>query len=313
MHESPFIRALESRDLDLIRSVAKSDFHNHACLGYRLDILREFADQAIADPPDRFERFDLFIDYLSTQLHPHIYTIEGFEFSVDAALKQAIADGVTLLEISIDAQMMGVYRSVDDLILALQRIDAANPAVTFGAEVGVNRQWDAQTIDKWVVPMVESGFFVSIDLYGDELHGEPELFVDLYKRAGTQNMILKAHAGEYRDAEFVRHSVEALNLDEVQHGISAATSDEIMRWLVDRGTVLHICPTSNVYLNRVADIGSHPVRAIFNAGVSVTINSDDIMVFGKSVSEEYLLLIEAGVFSASELEQIRLFGLNLRG
>jgi adenosine deaminase len=52
-------------------------------------------------------------------------------------------------------------------------------------------------------------------------------------------------------------------------------------------------------------IGEHPIRPIADAGVPVTINSDDILVFDQSVSEEYLLLYNEGVFNAEELDTIR--------
>jgi adenosine deaminase len=99
--------------------------------------------------------------------------------------------------------------------------------------------------------------------------------------------------------------VETLHLDEVQHGITAADSDEVMRFLADHSIRLNVCPTSNIRLARVADISSHPVRKLYDAGIHVTLNSDDILVFNQSVSEEYLNLYEAGMFSAEELDGIR--------
>jgi adenosine deaminase len=86
-----------------------------------------------------------------------------------------------------------------------------------------------------------------------------------------------------------------------------------MNWLADHKIQLNICPTSNVMLNRVDNLKNHPIRTLFEYGVRVTINSDDILVFGQSVSKEYLDLYEAGVFSAEELNIIRKNGLESRG
>ena len=307
-----FIRGLVTHEGGLIRSAPKSDYHNHACLAYHLDTLRSFVNDPIPDPPGTFGEFDLFIDYLVDHLHPHLYTKEGFEFSIDAAMQYADYDGVSILEMSVDAQMMGVYESVEQLTKALDLVRARHPAVDFRPEIGINRLWESDLIDKWVRPLIESGYFNSIDLYGDEQFGEPEKFKDIYKVARAYHLILKAHAGEYRDAEFVRHSIETLELDEVQHGIAVAGSPEIMRWVADRKTVLHVCPTSNVKLMRVPSMDVHPLKKLFDNGVLVTINSDDIMVFDASVSEEYQNLFDAGLFSAEELDSIRLFGLELR-
>ena len=79
-----------------------------------------------------------------------------------------------------------------------------------------------------------------------------------------------------------------------------------MNWLADNRIRLNVCPTSNVMLGAVADLESHPIRALYDHGVDVTINTDDLMIFGQSVSDEYLNLYRAGVFTGDELEEIRL-------
>ncbi|HLF65807.1 MAG TPA: hypothetical protein VI603_18745, partial [Saprospiraceae bacterium] len=68
---------------------------------------------------------------------------------------------------------------------------------------------------------------------------------------------------------------------------------------------LNVCPTSNLRLARVSEMSAHPVRALLDAGIQVTINSDDLLVFDQTVSEEYLNLYNAGVLSAAELDEIR--------
>ena len=118
-------------------------------------------------------------------------------------------------------------------------------------------------------------------------------------------MKLKAQVGEFGGAEEVRRTVEVLDLDAVQHGIGAAESVEVMRWLSENQIQLNVCPTSNVMLDGVPDIASHPIRTLFDNGVPVTINTDDLMIFGQSVSEEYRNLYRASVFSAEELDGIR--------
>jgi adenosine deaminase len=152
---------------------------------------------------------------------------------------------------------------------------------------------------------IETGLFYSMDLYSDENVYPPETFKSLFKQAKNSGMKLKAHAGEFGDAEQVRHTVEVLELEAVQHGIGAADSPEVMKWLSRNRIMLNICPTSNVMLGAVDSLGSHPLRKLFDHGVSVSINTDDLMIFGQSVSEEYLNLYRAGVFSAQELDGIR--------
>ena len=152
---------------------------------------------------------------------------------------------------------------------------------------------------------VELDFFQSIDLYSRQEMCPPEVMKPLFTKARNAGMKLKAHVGEFEDAEEIRRTVETLDLDEVQHGIAATESVEVMRWLSENQIQLNVCPTSNVMLDGVPDLASHPIRILFNNGVPVTINTDDLMIFGQSVSAEYRNLYRVGVFSAQELEDIR--------
>lgn len=99
-------------------------------------------------------------------------------------------------------------------------------------------------------------------------------------------------------------------MDEVHHGIAAAKSKEVMSWLAKNKIQLNICPTSNIMLGLVDSYRNHPIRALFDAGVPVTINTDNMLIFNKSVSEEYLALFECGLMTAKELDEIRIRGLS---
>lgn len=163
----------------------------------------------------------------------------------------------------------------------------------------------------WMEPFLALGCFQTLDLSGDELAQPIERFVPLYRLAKSAGLVLRAHVGEWGNADDVWRAVEVLELDSVQHGIAAASSPRVMRFLADNRISLNICPTSNVLLGRVDAMKAHPIRILVDAGVPVTINSDDILVFGQSVSEEYLNLYRAGVLTAVELDRIRLFGLSV--
>ena len=121
-----------------------------------------------------------------------------------------------------------------------------------------------------------------------------------------------AHAGEFAGPEFIARTLDVLQVDEVQPGVTAAASKPLMARLRREGVRLNICPSSNVALGVVSDIALHPIRILVDNGVRVTINSDDLMIFGQSVSQEYLLLYQSGVLTAIELDEIRREGLLTR-
>ena len=312
MENESFVRGLEEDDINLLQQVPKSDLHNHAGLGSRLHLLEKWLGQSIPEAPARMDTFEEFVQYLKDHLHFIIYSKKGFEYTIQAALQQAHGDGVTELEMSIDAQVYQLYEDgARGLVQFLSEVHQRTaPEVDFRPEIGLNRELSVEVLGPWVEPCIDTGYFQSIDLYGNEKFGEPEEFTAFYRQAKNKGMKLKAHAGEYRNADFVRRSVEVLELDEVQHGISAVHSDEVLSWLRRNQVRLNICPTSNVCLCRVESIAVHPIRKIVDHGVAVSINSDDIMIFKQSVSEEYHNLYQAGVFSVDELNTIRTQSLN---
>jgi hypothetical protein len=134
-------------------------------------------------------------------------------------------------------------------------------------------------------------------------------FGALFGGAQGRLRAFEAHVGEWGSADSVQRAVEELELDEVQHGIAAAQSTSVMKFLADNRIRLNICPTSNVLLGRADSLAGHPIRKLYDAGVKVTINTDDVLVFGQSVSDEFLNLYRAALFDAAELDEIRQNGL----
>jgi adenosine deaminase len=83
-----------------------------------------------------------------------------------------------------------------------------------------------------------------------------------------------------------------------------------MRALANANVRLNICPTSNVKLGRIKSLAAHPIRALFDAGVRATIDTDDPLIFGTTLSEEFLAVFETGLMTAAELDAIRLEALS---
>jgi adenosine deaminase len=197
-----------------------------------------------------------------------------------------------------------------DLVESITRIHAlVAPDVEWIPRLGLSRHCPLSLLQEWMAPWLDLGFHKVLDISGDELAQPIDVFQPLYRAAKSKGMRLKAHVGEWGTADDVWRAVEVLELDEVQHGIAAAESAAVMRFLADHGIRLNICPTSNLLLGRVARLQDHPIRKLFDAGVKVTVNTDDAIVFGVGVSEEFLRLYQAGVFTAAELDLIRQWGL----
>jgi len=237
----------------------------------------------------------------------------AFEKAVEAAFVQARADGVSRLEMSIDVCFGTMFHVSSDHIVAVLKHchQTVAPEIDFRPELGFSRSVPADTLMAAFEQFLHYHYFRSVDLYDDEFAQPVGNFKTLYRYAREQGLKCKAHAGEFGSADSVREAVETLQLDAVQHGISAADSREVMKWLADNRIPLNVCPTSNIKLKVVKSFRVHPVRILADHGVQVSVNTDDALVFGDGVSEQYLKLYKAGVFSAAELDIIRQNGLEI--
>jgi adenosine deaminase len=250
--------------------------------------------------------------WVETNIAPLFQGAQGRLLAYEAALVQARDDGVTRLEFGDDVWAISQGQvTAEELTRSLEHLcSVVAPQIEWIPQVAMSRHCPIDALTRWLAPFLESGAYRTLDLSGDEFAKPIESFRPLYRMAKDKGLRLKAHVGEWGSADDVWRAVEELEFDEVQHGIAAADSPAVMRMLADRRIRLNVCPTSNVMLGRVDSLETHPIRKLYDAGVKVTVNTDDVLVFGRSVSEEFLALYRCGVFTAAELEEIRHNGLS---
>ena len=142
---------------------------------------------------------------------------------------------------------------------------------------------------------------VGFGLGGPEIGVPRAQFQEHFARARAAGLRSVPHAGETTGPETVWDSVRLLGAERIGHGCSAARDPELLAHLAGTGVVLEVCPTSNVATRAVDRIEDHPLRTFVDAGVTVTINSDDPPMFSTSLNHDYevaaglLDLDEAGV------------------
>jgi adenosine deaminase len=306
-----FIGGLEHDNRHLVKAMPKSDLHTHGGLACRLQMLERWAEKQINPPPPVMKNLASMNQWIADELHHLFKEKRCAEFVIRAALAEAWNDGITLLEMSFDLTFITHFNHDPEqfarFIHDAHRIVA--PEITFRPELGLARDLSPERWIPVAKACVDTGLFAGIDLYGIEDARPPEVYRELFDHARKKGLKCKVHAGEFEDAAAMMHTINVLQPHAVQHGIAAAASEDAMQYLAKAGITLNICPTSNIRLSRVTDYQNHPIRKLFYAGVSVTINTDDIMVFDASVTDEYFHLFHAGILPAAELNEIRLNGL----
>jgi adenosine deaminase len=131
----------------------------------------------------------------------------------------------------------------------------------------------------------------------------PELFAGAYAIVAEAGLGLSCHAGEWAGPESIRGAL-ALGVTRLSHGVRAIEDPALVAELADRGTVLECCPTSNVVLGVFEDFERHPFNALREAGVRVTLGSDDPPYFGASLAGEYAVARERFGLGDDELREV---------
>jgi adenosine deaminase len=298
-------RALTEGDAAALVAIPKTDLHCHGLLSAPLATYERVRNRSLPPPPRQFGAFDDFTVYIVEHLFPALSDPTSVRAIIRGAFERMAADGVVYAEMSFDLLLPEAIGLSAEQFAALLGEEVARiaPRVRVAPEMGINRALPAAELAGRVREWLDTGLFRSIDLYGDERIGCVRDFAPLYQLAAARGLKRKAHAGELCGPQYVREAVEVLNLEAVHHGVRAVEDPAVTAWLARRGTVLHVCPTSNYSLGVCPSLDDHPARRLYDDGVALTVNTDDFTLFGAGVCDELLNLSRMG-FSAPEIARM---------
>ncbi len=144
---------------------------------------------------------------------------------------------------------------------------------------------------------------VGIGIGGDERRGPPDWFRDVYHYAADHGLRLTAHAGESCGPDSIWGSLE-LGAERIGHGLAAAQDPALMARLARDQIPVEICLTSNLRTGCCASIAEHPLRKYFDAGLMISLSTDDPAMFGTSLAREYALAQQQFGFTDAELKKL---------
>lgn len=131
---------------------------------------------------------------------------------------------------------------------------------------------------------------IGIGIGGSEHDFPPELFEHVYKTARDMGFRTSAHAGEASGAESIRTAIDTLHVDRIGHGTRAKEDPALVAYLAESRIPLEVCPTSNICSGVVSTFKNHPVVEYMQAGLNITISTDDPVMFDTTLAREFRLL-----------------------
>lgn len=145
---------------------------------------------------------------------------------------------------------------------------------------------------------------VAVGLDSSELGHPPLPFTDVYDQARRLGLRAVAHAGEEGPPEYVLEALDVLGVERIDHGVRSLEDDALVTRLRQEQVPLTVCPLSNVALRVVDRVADHPLPRMLDAGLLVSVNSDDPAYFGGYVAENYVALADDLIFDTEVLAHL---------
>jgi adenosine deaminase/aminodeoxyfutalosine deaminase len=270
--------------------------------------------QADAEALYHFTDFTGFINAFRAVTRQLIHA-DDYELAAWRMMQRLAEQGVVHAEVFISVGVIYMWRSHDPECFEPIFSGLERARLRAERELGLTVYWIFDAVRHFTIPEAERVFakaaemhadypsIVGIGLGGDERQRGSEPFRAMYARAKEAGLRLTNHAGETTGPEAIWEAL-AIGSERLGHVVSAVADPELVQELKTRSVGLELNPTSNVRTGVCPSFAAHPLRNYFDAGLLVTINSDDPAFFGSDIANEYLLAHTEQQFSRDELRNL---------
>jgi len=300
-----------------VSDVAKAELHVHLEGTAPPELVTRIAARNGVDLPERLLgtdgrfRYTDFLDFLATyDLAASVmrtgqdYRDITYEYLCSCARGGAIyveltasPDHATDVGLSQDEHLEGIVQGIDEA----RRDTGIEGRILFSAvrQFGVER---ALGVARYAAERPHP-YVIGFSMAGDEAGFPAGLFAEAFEIAAAAGLGCTMHAGEWAGADSVRAALE-LPITRIAHGVRAIEDQDLVYELEARSMVLDCCPTSNVVLGVFPSYEEHPLPALRDAGVRVTLGSDDPPYFGATLAGEYEVCASEFGFGPDDLREI---------
>lgn len=301
-----------AKTADTVETLPKVDLHRHLEGSLRVDTLVDIAHQHSLTLPMGVMRLDRMVQVQKGEP----YTFENFlaKFNVlrlfyrspevihrvtHEAIEDAAKDNVRYLELRFTPVALSRAERFPLSDVVDWVCDAARDASKkFGLPVrliaSVNRHESPELAEQvaWIAAERLDKGLVALDLAGNEAQFPADPFIGIFREAHQAGLRTTIHAGEWAGAENVRDAIEKFGAERIGHGVRVMEDDFVVALARDRATAFEVCITSNYQTGVVPELKQHPVRRMLDAGLNVTLNTDDPSISQITLSDEYKVATE---------------------
>lgn len=262
----------------------------------------------------RFTDFDhflrVYITICSCLQRPEDFHLIAYEFGADMARQNVRYAEVTFTP---HPHVTNTGLPFDEVLAGVNE-GRAQAAAEFGVEMGwvldvVRGVPESQEqVAAWAASAQDRGV-VALGLGGPELGNPPEDYARGFALAREAGLHSVPHAGEVAGPASVWGALRVLGAERLGHGVRCVEDPALVEYLCERQIPLEVCPTSNLRLGVYPSYAQHPLRSLWEAGVYVTVNSDDPPMFNTDLVSEYRAAAGEMGFAREELERLSLAAL----
>jgi aminodeoxyfutalosine deaminase len=305
-----------------IRRLPKAELHLHLEGTITPATLVELSERHDAKPitqPEadalyQFTDFTGFIEAFKAVTHQLMHA-EDYELAAWRMMQHLAEQGVVHAEVFISVGVIYMWRNHDPSCFEPIFEGLERARLRAERELGLSVYWIFDAVRHFTVPEAERVFqkaaqmrtefpsIIGIGLGGDERRCGSEPFREMYAHAREAGLRLTNHAGETTGPEAIWEAL-GIGSERLGHVLSAVEDQNLLQELKTRSVGLELNPTSNVRTGVCPNFAAHPLRRYYDAGLLVTINSDDPAFFGSDIANEYLLAHTEQGFTRDELRQL---------
>jgi adenosine deaminase/aminodeoxyfutalosine deaminase len=305
-----------------IRRLPKAELHLHLEGTITPATLKDLSARHDARPltlreAKAYSLFDNFTGFIEAfkAVTRRLIDPEDYELVAWRMMQHLAKQGIVHAEVFISVGVIYMWRNFDPRAFEPIFAGLERARERAARELGLSIYWIFDAVRHFTVEEAERVFrkaaemrrdyssIIGIGLGGDERLSGSEPFRALYAEARDAGLRLTNHAGETTGPEAIREAL-SIGSERIGHALSAVRDFYLLQDLKEREVPLELNPTSNVRTGVCASFAEHPLRRYFDAGLLVTLNSDDPAFFGSDLANEYLLAHTQQAFSCDELRQL---------